>query len=342
MELRGLNSAFENIGYIPFVNLQWRRRYYEPGEFSVQIRADDYDPAMRYVIATNRPEIGMIQRIYTTDTMKGRFVQMEGYFLEKALDRSVVFPLFTRTGTPPVIAQAAVSAFPPDGLTLNVDAALTTGTSTEVEWHGEEVGRALYDLLKTQEYSHKITLDYQANTLTYGVWRGKNRTQSQTNNAFAIFSDSSAAVEEFKLTEDSSGYKNFAVIAYGDESSPSYIYVDKRKIGEEKRQIFVDYIGSNEEKTAMRQDAAERLQQYEFIRNAELKVIQSGMFYLKDYDLGDKCDVVNHRLQKSYEARIIEIDEVFKANQHLVSIAFGEKIPTNYSKLSRLARNMRR
>lgn len=342
MELRGLNKAFETVGFVPFINLQWKRRYYEPGEFSAQIRAEDYDANIKYVIASNRPEIGVVQRIYTTDTIKGKFVQMEGFFLEKALDRSVVFPLFTRTGTPPVIAQAAVSAFPPDGLTLNVDAALTTGTSTEVEWHGEEVGRALYDLLKTQEYSQRITLDYSTNALTYSVWCGMNRTQTQNANAFAIFSDSSAAVDEFKLTEDESGYKNYAVIAYGDESSPQYIYVDKRKSGEEKRQIFVDYIGVNEERTAMLQDAAERLQQYEFIRNAELKVIQSGMFYLSDYDLGDKCDVVNHRLQKSYEARIIEIDEIFKANQHLVSIAFGEKIPTNYSKLSRLARNMRR
>lgn len=342
MELRGLNNSFETVGFIPFINLQWKRRYYEAGKFSAQIRAEDYDANIKYVLASNRPEIGIVQRIYTTDTIKGKFVQMEGYFLEKALDRSVVYPIFTQTGKPPAIARAVVQAHPPDGLSLSFGSVISTGTSTDVEWHGEEVGRACFELLKTQEFSQRITLDYMSNLLSYSVWQGVDRTQTQSENAFAIFSDSSAAVDEFKLTEDESGYKNYAVIAYGDEASPSYIYVDKRKTGEAKRQIFVDYTGVNEEKAAMRQDAIERLQQYEYIRNAELKVIQNGLFYLQDYDLGDKCDVVNHRLQKSYESRIIEIDEVFKANQHIVSIAFGEKIPTNYGKLSRLARNMRR
>lgn len=342
MQLMGLNGSFDNIGFLPYVNLQWKRRYYEPGQFSAQIRADDYNPDMVYLISSDRPEVGVIQRIRTSDTVKGSFVQLEGFFAEKELNRSVVYPRYQATGTPALIAHEAVSIHPPDGLSMIVDNTPSGGQETSVDWLGQQLGESTYELLQTQEYSQRITLDYQNNQLHYSVWQGLDRTQKQNANPFAMFSDSSVAVEQFKLTEDDSGYKNFAIIATGEEESPKFVEVDLRKSGEPKRQIYLDYIGSNETIEVMQQDAVERLQQYQKIRNAEIKTIQYGLVYLKDYDLGDKCDVVNHRLQRSYETRIIGVDEVIKENQHIVSLITGEKIPTNYSSLSRLARNMRR
>lgn len=342
MHLMGLDKSFNNIGFIKFTNLQWKRRYYEPGQFSAQIRADDYDPSMVYLIALERPEVGLIQRIRTNDTVKGSFVQLEGFFAEKELNRSVIYPRFQRSGTPPKIAKAAVTEHPPDGLSMIVDGPISDGQSTSVDWLGQQLGESIYELLQTQGYSQRVTLDYQNNQLHYSVWQGLDRTQKQNINPFAMFSDASAAVDQFKLTEDGSGYKNFAVIGYGEEESPQFMEVDLRQAGEPKRQIFLDYIGNNESEEAMRQSAVERLQQYQLVRNAEIKTIQYGLVYLRDYDLGDKCDVVNHRLKKSYETRIIGIDEVVKGNQHTVSLITGEKIPTNYASLSRLARNVRR
>lgn len=342
MHLMGLDQSFNNIGFIKFTNLQWKRRYYEPGQFSAQIRADDYDPSMVYLIALERPEVGLIQRIRTNDTVKGSFVQLEGFFAEKELNRPVIYPRLQINGTPAQIVNTAVTTHPPDGLSMVVDDSPTGGEPTSVDWLGQQLGESTYELLQTQGYSQRVTLDYQNNQLHYSVWQGLDRTQKQNANPFAMFSDASAAVDQFKLTEDGSGYKNFAVIGYGEEESPRFMEVDLRQAGEPKRQIFLDYIGSNESEEAMRQSAIERLQQYQRVRNAEIKTIQYGLVYLRDYDLGDKCDVVNHRLKKSYETRIIGVDEVVKGNQHAVSLITGEKIPTNYGSLSRLARNMRR
>lgn len=343
MQLIGLNAQFQNIGFIPYVNLQWIRRYYEPGEFSIQIRADDYNADMVYVITNERPEVGMIQKLRTDDTIKGHFVQLEGYFLEKALDRPVIKPRFKMTGTAPAIVHSAVSANPPDGIALNMLPLAPGGSETEVDWLGQQLGEATFETLKTQEYGQRITLDYLSNVLSYEVWQGLDRTQSQETNSYALFSDESESVAEFRLDEDESGYKNVAVVAHGDENNPSFFDVDIREDASEvRREIFVDYIGSNETQDAMRQDAIERLGEYERIKNAEIKTIQSNLLYLRDYDLGDKCDVVNHRLGRAYESRIISVDEVFKANQHIVTLEFGEKLPTNYEKMSRLARNMRR
>lgn len=67
-------------------------------------------------------------------------------------------------------------------------------------------------------------------------------------------------------------------------------------------------------------------------------MIQSGLLYRKDYDLGDKCDVVCHRLGKSFAARITGVNEVFKAGQHSVSLTFGESASTVYQRVARHGR----
>ncbi len=37
MQLLALDEEFNPIGYFGYINLQWIRRYYEPGEFSVKV-----------------------------------------------------------------------------------------------------------------------------------------------------------------------------------------------------------------------------------------------------------------------------------------------------------------
>ena len=46
MELLALDSSFQPIAYLPYFNLQWTREYYKIGQFSVQVAAASYDPAV--------------------------------------------------------------------------------------------------------------------------------------------------------------------------------------------------------------------------------------------------------------------------------------------------------
>lgn len=43
MEIAGLEKNLETLTYFQYLNLQWKRRYYEPGSFSMRILAADYD-----------------------------------------------------------------------------------------------------------------------------------------------------------------------------------------------------------------------------------------------------------------------------------------------------------
>lgn len=87
MELIGLGKNFETIGYIPYINLQWNRRYYEVGTWTAQIRAEDYDPRIMHVYSPDRPELGLLERMETQNNINGRFVLLSGRFLECIYDR---------------------------------------------------------------------------------------------------------------------------------------------------------------------------------------------------------------------------------------------------------------
>ena len=111
MQLLALDADFQPVAYLPFFNLQWTREYYQIGNFSVQIAAADYQPTMAYLYTPDRPETGIIQKVELTETVKGRFVQLSGYFLEAILNDKVVYPAYYATGTIPAAVVAMLTTF---------------------------------------------------------------------------------------------------------------------------------------------------------------------------------------------------------------------------------------
>ena len=80
-------------GSIPYRSLIWTRRYCEPGEFSMVVPANVYDPSWRYIETDERPETGMIQKVEFNDDAQvfGGIdsVTVSGFFLEATLNRVV-------------------------------------------------------------------------------------------------------------------------------------------------------------------------------------------------------------------------------------------------------------
>ena len=91
MELYGLNAAMQSIGTLKCINIQWNRRYYEPGGFEIQLRAREWDAQYAYIYTPDRPEIGIVQKVETKHNIKGDFVLVSGYFLECMFNWKVVW-----------------------------------------------------------------------------------------------------------------------------------------------------------------------------------------------------------------------------------------------------------
>lgn len=90
LEVFAVDENMERLtGSIPYTSLVWHRRYNKPGEFSMQVLSDVYDPTWAFIVCSDRPETGIVQKVEYSDTAltpDGRdTVTVSGFFLETLL-----------------------------------------------------------------------------------------------------------------------------------------------------------------------------------------------------------------------------------------------------------------
>lgn len=362
IELRMVAEDFTLLDYMPYKELQWTRRYYECGEFSAQVAVKYYDSRAKYLWTKDRAEFAVIQSIEYVNTKKdGIFVQISGFFIEKILDDKIIYPAFRQYGTPSIIAQAVVNQYKDDIPKLQVlQETEVAGERAAFDDLGSEMGKALFELLKTQEQSYKIVYDPESDVLNFSVWKGLDKTQGQSINPYLVFSTRYGTISNVVSTEDISNYKNYAVVKgdirytikaevldektgkYVEKNVPieytKYVTIDKSN-GGYRKEILVD-AGSGDEEfetEGIYQKGLEKLQKYEIIKSVEFEpyVANDGgsLKYLEDYDLGDLADIVISELNLVYTARITEIREVISHNQLQLTIVVGDKKPTTYERM---------
>ncbi|MCM1295670.1 MAG: siphovirus ReqiPepy6 Gp37-like family protein [Muribaculaceae bacterium] len=344
MQLLALDAAFEPVAYLEYLNLQWIRQYYSPGQHSVQIPAANYQPEMQYLYTPDRPETGIIQKAALSETIKGRFVQLSGHFLEAILNDKIVWPTYYAKGnSTPETVVAMLRQYKGDIPRLNIaEAPAMSGTEPAI-WQetGGALGSVAYAKLQGVQQSLRCRYDHLSGTITAEVWQGTDRTQGQTQNPFVTFSDGFGNLTKVDASQDNSNYRNYAVvagqdqgdvrkIAYADLSGGGYhreLYVDARnQQWDPEKQTEAEYLA------ALQRTGLEKLAKYQIVRNVEIDVTNSGFVYLQDWNLGDKVDVIVPDIGLAMEARIVTVREVFKAGNHSVEIELGDK------KLSQLAK----
>ena len=90
LEVFAVDENMERLtGSIPYTSLIWHRRYNKPGEFSMQVLSDVYDPSWAFIVCSDRPETGIVQKVEYSDTAltpDGRdTITVSGFFLETLL-----------------------------------------------------------------------------------------------------------------------------------------------------------------------------------------------------------------------------------------------------------------
>lgn len=342
MQLLALDAGFQPVAYLPYFNLQWTREYYQPGQFSVQIAAADFQPSMAYLYTPDRPETGIIQKVALTETVKGRFLQLSGYFLEANLNDKVVWPTYYATGSIPSAVVAMLRQYKDDIPLLTVADAPAVQTD-ETSWQetGGQLADVAYTRLRTVQHSLRCRYDYQANTITAEIWQGLDRTQEQAANPFVTFSDGFGNLAQVDASMDRSNYKNYAVVvgqdqaenrkvAYADLSGGGYkrvLYVDARsERWDSEKQTEAEYLVS------LQQKGLDALLDYAVIHNVDIQAAAGGFVYREDWDLGDLVDVIVAEIGMAMQARIVTVREVFKQNNHTVEIELGDKKLTQLQK----------
>lgn len=354
------DEAFQTMGSIRVFNtLLWYRRYYSPGMFEFHVPAEYFDliNSGRYLYRNDRTELGVIREV---DFMRGekgeKTAYCKGYFAEHLLNNNVLYPAFNRTGTLETLSRSMIDQYiinpaDPERKIRNIRLGETQGggISVTLQNTGDNVGDRLYDTLKTQEMSQRLVFDYLENTLTYEVWKGLDRRDTQTENSWAIFSDSFRNIKNAQYNRDETDCRNFAYVAgEGEGSARKVVEVDIRSSpDEERRELWVDARdlqqhsdNTNYTDTQYRdmlfQRGLEKLADHAGIEKVDSDVDPAAnLIYGTDFDLGDLCTYKYSDVNIECSKRITEIQEVLEGSKRTLSVIFGNDTVTDFKKIIR-------
>lgn len=345
MNIYALDENFNLVTTgIPYINLQWNRKYYEAGDFSLQLPMSLYDPTWAYIGTEDRPELGMVQKIQIQGAVETD-VLLSGFFCEKMLDDKTCYPRYIGDAQRTETAVRAIFERYKDDLPIVLGAANNPllGDRTQSDFSDDQLGLKLYSILESREMSYSVRYDFENNRLYLIVWQGKDRTQAQSVNSFYTFSTDFGNISKRTIDIDESDYKNYAIIpcnAGDDDVEKNTYYVDLSNSGY-KREIVLDMRSTKPDQgqsmadfeAAIKQDALEKLLSYQIVSDVDIDAA-TDEGYMSDYDLGDRCDVILSDVGINLETRIIEVSEVFKASSgHTITVGLGNKRISNMRRM---------
>ena len=351
-----LDKNYQIISLIRHTNLQWNRKYHEAGTFSIQIPYEQYHRDMKYIYTKDRPELGKITQINYQAKNHYANVQLSGYFLEKELDRHVVFPNGSsnienapewacQSGAAEDVAYAYFNGFCKINIgsevsDLGIRAANSKGKGKQSIHYrnGEYLGWKIYDILKPSGMSYRVNYDFVENQKYFEVWTGCDRTSENTDgNNPIVFATKYGNLKNPNVLISKTDYKNACIVIneQTDENIKSYISrAVLNKTAEDEKYCFLKQQSSLNRKdysaddlsAAMSNEGINALTDYQVTQNIDFDAIEGSYVYRKDFDLGDMCTVVINELNMVMDARLIGCYEVIKSGKWTMSMEFGTPI----------------
>lgn len=350
MELMVLDSALQPLGIVDgYSKCTWKRSYFDLGTVSL-VTDGQFFPLLRQGAYLYRPDVGeaaLLQSLtYQMSDNGAETVTAAGNMLESILQTRVIRQQTDLDGTPEQICRELVRLCCIDdpgreipGLLLGAE--LGGGESTTVQCRGENLWQQTSTILRDQELSQRVALDFMNSGLTYSVWRGADRTAGQTALPPVIFSTEweNLLSDRYQWDERSSCnvvYVLGADYSAGNKKAP-IVEVDQSN-GDPRREMWLNAASISWEKengqihtdaayTALLQQAGAEALAGALPVRAIKSAIDPGanQRYRVDWDLGDVVTYINRKAGISLDKRITEVVEISDAQGESVGITFGNE-----------------
>lgn len=363
LSIIALGKDYELISILSYTNLQWNRKYYEPGTFSIEIPLEQYSSEYKYIYTNDRPEMGVITQINYIAKADYKSVNLSGYFLENQLNRHPVFvlgrgnitnaPSWThQSGKAEDVAFAYFNAFNDimfnyGGESFKSSLGIVAGENehrghiSDHERDGSDLGTKIYTILKPSEMSYSVSYDFVTNEKVFSIWSGHDRTQdNHGDNNPVIFSTKYGNIKNPNILIDESSYRNGYVVVNSYNDNNNEIVNVQARIEERLEANDVSdnllYINSGINRSdygseadyinAMHISAHEEMLEYVSTINVEFDALEGSYDYIDDFDLGDKCSIEIPEIGLSADAVLIGCYEVVKGGVNTLTMEFGTPI----------------
>ena len=343
MELYVLDNEFNQIALIDdYKSLIWAKRYSKFGDCELYVRAcKEYQAILEeghYLVRNNDNMVCRIESVeLDTSTEEGDYHIAIGRDCRNILNQRVVWDQTNYTGTvenyirklvTDNVITPSVAARTIDRIILGDSAGLTDRITEQVTY--APLGEKIVELCNAYNYGTRMKMN-DDNRLVFEVYKGIDRSYSQEENDYVVFSPEFDNVISSKYITDHSNVKNVAVIAGEGEG------VNRRRVtygtssGLDRYELYVDArdVSSQvEEGQTIDYDAMltargiEALAEYGTTISFEGEVEPNYSYkYGVDYDLGDIVQVINV-YGISASARITEVIETFDEEGYSVIPTF--------------------
>lgn len=339
------DTSFNRIGAVDdYVSFIWTRRYYTVGDFelcvavnsnSISLLKKDY-----YVIREGENDTGIIERIAIQRDENGHEVMIvSGRFLPSILARRIVATQTQVSGTiencvKTLINQNAINPTDSARKIAGLGYGTFTGASATMQqqFTGTNLLQAISDICEANGVGMRMQLT-DANTFSFSLFAGVDRSYNQTTNPYVIFSNDYDNLYSSDYEESYEGIVTDVLVAgEGEGLSRKTVWARKQTLtGLARYELFKDARNASTNNGEISDSVY-----YQQLRDEGLDSITSitqafaGKVDLHNYELGvdievgDTCVITNSRWNIGMNARIIEIIEsVSETGVYTATPTFG-------------------
>lgn len=329
------DTNFNRIAVIDdYKSLIWTTRYYEHGDFEIQVPATAEKIELlatgNYIVREDDENVGIIEKIdVTISETNERLIKVSGRFLTAILARRIVAEQTQLSGTVsegitqllddaiinPLIEERAIPGF-----TINP---YTIASNLEVQYTGKNLYSIITDLALQYHFGFKITLN-DSNHFVFSLYEGVDRSYNQSVNPYMIFSDQYENLINAEFQKDAKDMVTAVLAAgegEGDERKTIWVTSEANPTGLNRFEFYDDdrNISSNDGEISeedyykqLAEDGRADLTTYNTTFAGEVNF--NNVVFKEDVNIGDICTIESKALGLNIAARIIEVIESIDAS----------------------------
>lgn len=333
MIVKVYNESLQLAGVIDnYESLLWTRKFYGPGDFQLVVPMSDFHQSIlsrgNIVCHTDAVEAGVIESIQYDETPTQNTITVKGRFLSSYMARRLVIGTYTFSG----LVESAMRAMLTNATAIPlVQQGTTKGFAETVDFQVTYANLLEIEekLSKGYGIGFRFTPDFTNKTITFDLYKGVDRSMSQTANARVVFSEQYDNINKSTYSVNDQLYKS---VAYVQGTS---VEIVGSETGLERRELYVDatdiddsQMTAEEYTAALQERGAIALDGAGLSETFESETVPEGNFhYRTDYDLGDIVTVRKEDWGISVDLRITEIQEIYEIGEAKIAPTFGNPLP---------------
>lgn len=310
-----------------------------------QLPSESETPESEMAIKLNNTCWGIITTKIFRDDDSFFGIEVSGFLVEDVLRKRILWGLFSRYDKVQnifndMITENLISPVDTDRTLSNIaleNQPLMTSSNVRFQKTGGYVLDAAVSLLAPESIWIKGIFDWYKKQIRFYLYKGKDRSDTQSVNPAVVFSDENGMLIAPKYLTDDSNYKNLVLVAGAGEGVLRIFHKIGDAVGWARDELYIDArdlqpVGEDEEPMApadylelLEQRGLEKLADFSAVENFDSGVqTVGGYIYGRDYFIGDIVTVYFSRIGVVGKLPIESVTRSGSADGHTIVVSFGK------------------